>query len=109
MISCRCRVSANALPGISHVNDYLMHKDGVHYWFQRATPGTAWRTTSFPFARSKRATKPYADKTQTAVRRVSVFLFAVPETIELWFDDFGDSPDEVWLPWVLGDEEEPNG
>ena len=108
-VSFRCRVSANSLPVMSHINDYLMHKDGVHYWFQRATPGTAWRTTSFPFARSKRATKPYEDKTQTAVRRVSVFLFAVPETIELWFDDFGDSPDEVWLPWVKGDEEEPNG
>ena len=108
-VTLRCRVSANALPGMSHINDYLIHKDLEHYWFQRVTPGTAWRTTSIPFVRAKSATKPYEDKTQTGLRRVSVFLFHVPETIELWFDDFGDSPDEVWLPWVLGDEAEPNG
>ena len=108
-VTFRCRVSANALPGISHVNDYLMHKDGVHYWYQRAIPGVPWRTTSIPFGRANRATKPYEDKTQTAVRRVSFFFWHIPETIELWLDDFGDSPDEAWLPWVAGDEAEPNG
>ncbi len=107
-VSVRCRVSASAFPGINHVNDYLMHKDNEHYWFCEVVPSTVWRTASTPFARSHRATKPYDDKTQTALRRISFFFKRVPETVEIWLDDFADSPDEVWKTWVAGDEEEPN-
>ena len=107
-VSFRHRFSRVVPPGFSHALDYLMHRDNEHYWSQRAVPGTMWRTTRIPFDRSSGATKPFADKTQTALRRVSFYFLRLPEPVEIWLDDFADSASDEWLPWYDGAEEEPN-
>ena len=107
-VSFRHRISGSVPPGFSHALDYLMHRDNEHYWSQRAVPSTMWRTTRIPFDRSTGSVKPFADKTQTALRRVSFYFMRITEPVEIWLDDFADSADGGWLPWYDGAEEEPN-
>ncbi len=91
-------IKISSLRHLHHANDYLMRSSDGYHWVRKFFPETRWQRNRGALALTPVEKRGSGDKfledVTTADRRLISFFFEqLPEPVEIYFGDIGESPD----------------